>query len=204
MYKIIILVIFFSSFSVANTKTLNERLFFEKYKNQSLIFDSKGAIEFEYICSKPFLLADCRSQRIKILRNINTESFSISRLLYLDSVGFYELTFLSGVYYIMAKRVINGLNITHYYTNEKFLKYNKNSKYKEIGKILVLREKIKLCGNYIKIFKCNKADYKVKRNMKIRINNPQEEKDFISVFSYSENRDFWINEHLLKSISTNE
>lgn len=181
--------------------------FFDNYQEQTMFFDSKGAIDFEYICEEPINTIDCRSENVGYLREITDNKFYISNLVYKDDKAFFELTFDQGVYYIDAKRLINGLNITNFYTSKDL--YNENLKdddstdpYLKFGNIFLIKKPVKLCGDYFKLYSCD-LKFETKDNFLVKIIDFKtlEGRKIINLFLIQEHKNFWVDEYILKAIS---
>lgn len=176
--------------------------FFETYQGQELFFEPLKAKEFEYICEEPVNDIDCRKHNIDYLDSPISSTFSISNILYKDQVPFFELTFQEKKYYILSKRLINGLNVTNFYTDA--LTSVDQDLSNDDGMINVrhfLSGTFKLCNGKIKKYSCDTnfteiSDFNVLVVKIIKVNN----RNIIKVIIEEDGREFWIEEYFLKKL----
>jgi hypothetical protein len=176
--------------------------FFETYQNQELFFEPLKAKEFEYICEEPIDDIDCRKHNVGYLDSPVSSKFTISNILYKNKIPFFELTFQEKKYYILSKRLINGLNLTNFYTDDLSLINNDFSYESEISTMRYFLEgTFKLCNGKIKKYSCDTEfteirDFNVLVVNSIEVNN----RNIVKVLVEKENTEFWIEEYFLNKL----
>ena len=112
LYKSFLLVTFLIP-SLSHSNISNEdAIFFDKYVDEEMYIDN--SFEYEYICAKPIITNDCRTFSVDILKPPFPDNFLITNLLKKEDVSFFELLIGEQIYYIQAKRLMNGINITNF------------------------------------------------------------------------------------------
>jgi hypothetical protein len=96
--------------------------FLSKNIDLTFKFFSRGNSDFEYICKEPSLLLDCRKNNIDYLKDKDNVNFNITKLIKLKDEFLYEIYLDNDFYYLNAKRILNGINNTHYFLDESLYK----------------------------------------------------------------------------------
>lgn len=167
--------------------------FYNKYQLQDIQIDN--GFEYEYICSEPINTSDCRSHdNVEILKPPFSNNFKITNLLYKYKVPFFEITIDEQQYYILAKRIMNGINSTNFHTINKDISdtINVNDSYFLNGTFLICNSKIKKINCDVEHELISDFSFKI-----IDIVNIKNRKTYKILVNEIENKYYWIDDYII-------
>jgi hypothetical protein len=185
--------------------------FLSENKQVTFKFFSRGNSDFEYICKKPSVSLDCRKDNIDYLKNKNNTDFIITKLINMDNNYLYEIYLDEEHYYLNAKRIINGINSTHYFSNDSLYRkdyFEQEEVYlKSImnKSFIVNPEKVKkinliLCEDRIELNTCKTKKDKIEDIKKISVVDiyNKEKRHLVKLKLNEMDKEYWIDYYIFK------
>jgi hypothetical protein len=170
--------------------------FYNKYQSQNIHIDNE--FEYEYICSEPINTSDCRSYKnVDILKPPFSGHFKITNLLYKYKIPFFEILIDEQQYYILAKRIMNGINATNFHTSEKEEIVTIGSTYNLNGTFFICNSKIKKISCDVEHELISDFSFEIIDSVQIKTR-----KTYKVLINETDKKHYWIDDYIISMFAT--